>query len=221
MKLVFKNMGHILSFDEGVAVELVIENRKFFCDLVNSLSLQTDGAAGDAVLSLADKPVEFARHADMTVQFAPFLLNRKTLLTKLQAYLEKKALMAENYSETMEILNRTEGYVQHLAEELPFAIDCKKVAIGYLIKALSPECEESGESTIEKVFTYMEMVRELDCERLFIMVNMRTYFSDEEMARFVESVNLHGFQLLLLESTAFPGLKDVKRYTVDEDLCEF
>lgn len=67
----------------------------------------------------------------------------------------------------------------------------------------------------------MELVRELDRDRLFIMINMRTYFSDEEMESFIQTVVLHDFKLLLLESTSRPILKNVKRFTVDEDLCEF
>ena len=67
----------------------------------------------------------------------------------------------------------------------------------------------------------MELVRELDRDRLFIMTNMRTYFSDEEMETFVESVCLHDFRVLLLESTSSVRLKSTKRFTVDDDLCEF
>ena len=67
----------------------------------------------------------------------------------------------------------------------------------------------------------MELVRELDKDRLFIMINMRTYFSDEEMNIFIESACLHDFKILLLESTSFARLKNIQRFTVDEDLCEF
>ena len=67
----------------------------------------------------------------------------------------------------------------------------------------------------------MELDRELDRDRLIIMINMRTYFSDEEMNTFIESACLHDFKVLLLESSSFARLKNAKRFTVDEDLCEF
>ena len=56
---------------------------------------------------------------------------------------------------------------------------------------------------------------------MLIMVNMRTYFSDEEMERFLESVCLHDFKVLLLESASLSNLKNAKRYTIDADLCDF
>jgi len=165
--------------------------------------------------------VELNRHVDITVQFAPFELNRKSLLTKLYSTLEQKALYSEDYIKSREILNELEKFIYWLAEEIPFEICCKRVAIGPVIRALSPEIDDNDKTTIEKIFAYMETIRELDRDRIFVMVNMRTYFSDEEMECFIESVCLHDFKLLLIESVSFAKLQNTLRYTVDEDLCEF
>ncbi len=221
MKLIYENIGHILTFQEGFVNELVIENKRLFYEMVNSLMLQADGQKGKFVLSISNKPVEFGKYADVTVQFAPFQLNRKHLLTKLYATLEQEALQAENYMKTRDILSNLETYIHTLAAPLPFEISCQKLSVNAIIRALSPEIEAENQNSLEKIFAYMELVRELDRERLFIMVNMRTYFSDEEITYFVESACLHDFKLLLLESYSFPILKNTKRYTVDEDLCEF
>lgn len=221
MKLIYKNMEHVLRFDEGYVNELVIENRKMFFNMVSTMISQADGEHGDCVLSIAEKTVEFSRYADVTVQFAPFQLNRKSLLTKLCSALEQRALLAENYVKTGELVGEIERYILYLAEELPFEIDCQKLAIGPIIKAVSPEIEEADKGALEKIFAYMELVRELDRDRLFIMINMRTYFSDEEMERFAESACLHDFKVLLVESSSHSRLENAKRYTVDADLCEF
>ena len=109
----------------------------------------------------------------------------------------------------------------YLSEELPFDVNCQRLAIGSIIKAVSPEIDDTDKSALEKIFSYMELVRELDRDRLFIMVNMRSYFDNSEMETFTESVSLHGFRVLLLESISQSKLKNTQRYTVDEDLCEF
>ena len=221
MKLIYKDMGHIIAFGNGYVSELVIENKKMFFEAVNSALLQVDGGCGRFLLSLSDKPVEFSRYADVTIQFAPFQINRKSLLTKLYASLEQKALLAENYKATGELLGDIERYVLQLSEDLPFEVDCQKLSIGHVIKAISPEIDEEDKTPLEKIFAYMELVRELDRDRLFVMINIRTYFSDDEMENFVESVCLHEFKVLLIESSAQRKLKNTIRYTVDEDLCEF
>lgn len=221
MKLTYRNMGHILCFGEGYVNELIVENKKMFFDLINSMTMQAEGLSGDCVLSISNKPVEFSKYADLTVQFAPFLLNRKTLITKLYNFLEKNALSAENYVETVEMLGKVERYLLQLAEDLPFEINCQKLAIGPIIRALSPEIEENDKNTLEKIFAYMELVRELDRDKLFIMVNMRTYFNDEDMSNFIESACLHDFKILLVENSSSIKLKNTRRFTVDIDLCEF
>ena len=207
MKLAYKNMGHILNFNDGYVNELIIENKKMFFDMVNSMAMQAEGMSGDCILSVENKPVEFSKYADLTVQFAPFAVNRKSLLTKLYAALEKKAHTSENYEKTVELLCELERYVLQLSEDLPFEINCQKLAVGPIIRALSPEIEENDKSPIEKVFAYMELVRELDRDKLFIMVNMRSYFQDEEMEIFTESVCLHDFKVLavyIIFLTALP-----------------
>lgn len=221
MKLVYGDMEQMICFDGGTVRELVVENKKLFFEMVNSAVTQADGLRGKFVLSVENKPVEFSRYADVTLQFAPFSVNRKHLLTKLYAALEQQALAAEHYLQTVELLGKLEAYLFRLAEELPPPIRCQKLAVGPLIRALAPEVEDTDEEPLEKIFSYMELVRELDRDRLFVMINMRTYFSDEEMERFAESVCLHDFHVLLLESTSYGRLPHTKRYTVDEDLCEF
>lgn len=173
------------------------------------------------MLYINDSSADFGKNADITVQFAPFQLNRKSLLTKLYASLERTALAAENFVRTSGLLTSAEKYINELADDMPFEINCQKVSAGALIRAFAPEFEEDGITPLEKIFSYMELVRELDRDKLFVMVNMRSYFSDEDMERFVQSVCLHDFKVLLLESTSRKKLKNVKRYTIDEDLCEF
>lgn len=221
MKLVYSGMSHILSFDGSYVSELIVENKKLFFEMVNSMVAQSNGMAGGCVLSVADKPVDFSKYADLTIQFAPFQVNRKSLLTKLYSVIEQKALLAENYMQTVELLSKMEKYIFYLTEDFPFEIGCQKLAMGSIIRALAPEIEESNKSVLEKIFSYMELVRGLDRDRLFIMINMRSYFTDMDMEEFIRSVCLHNFKMLLLSNVSESKLENTKRYIIDSDLCEF
>lgn len=221
MKLIHKNMGHILSFCEGYVNELIVENKKLFFELINNMTMQMDGLQGNWVLSVADKPVEFSKYADLTVQFAPFEVNRKSLLTKLYSTLEKKTQLSEYYAKTKELLGELEKYMLDLSKDLPIEINCQKLVAGSVIRGIAPVIEENDKEPLEKIFAYMELVRELDRDKLFIMVNMRSYFIDEDMEVFIQSVCLHDFKVLLLEAFEFPKLNHTKRFVIDGDLCEF
>ena len=222
MKLVVDGLEQMLMFAEGYATELVIENKKMFLEIVKSFVTQIEGSTqGKVTLSVGDKPVELSRYADITVQFAPFELNRKNLLTKLCNALEQQALSPLHYLETGELVKDLELFVDALAEELPFEVECQRATIGPILRAMAPQITETNKGTLERILDYMEIVRELDRDRLFVMVNMRTYFCDEQMASFLKSACSHDFKILMLESISFSHLPNVKRYTVDEDLCEF
>lgn len=49
----------------------------------------------------------------------------------------------------------------------------------------------------------------------------RSFFSDEVITQFMETVLSHEFKVLMLESSAKDVLKREKRLTIDRDLCEF
>ena len=221
MKLIYKDMGHIISWSGGYVCELIVENKNLFFEMVRNLTVQSEGENGDFILSVKDKPVEFSRYAEVNVQFAPFIVNRKSLLTRLCGKLEKNALSAEFYVKATDLLCELEKLVFQISEELPFEIRCKNLTVGNIIRAVAPEIEEEDKNAVEKIFEYMELVRELDRDRLFVMVNMRSYFDDCDMEKFAESVCLHDFKVLLLENCSFQKLKHTRRYTVDSDLCEF
>ena len=221
MKLVYKNIGHVIEFEPGYVYELVIENKKLFREVVNDLISQIDGQYGDAVLSVKDKPVELSKYSDITVQLTPFQVNRKSLLTKLYSALEEKSLSAENYPRLIELLAKIDEFVRSISEDYSFDVCCPKLSLGPILRAVGVEIVDNDKETLEKIFDYCELVRELDKDRLFIFVNFRTYFSDDDVNLFVKTVCSHDIKVLLLESSSFERLKNIKRYTIDEDLCEF
>ena len=67
----------------------------------------------------------------------------------------------------------------------------------------------------------MELVRELERDKLFVLVNIRSYYDDHEVTALLRTLLDHDLYVLLLDSYAGNVLVGEKRWTVDEDLCEF
>ena len=67
----------------------------------------------------------------------------------------------------------------------------------------------------------MELVREFDRDKLFVLVGLRSFFADERVELFLKTTLDHGYRVLLLDSTAREKLSHEKRLTIDIDLCEF
>lgn len=203
---------------------LVIEHqglfRSFLCDIAGAIA----GGQTDLVLAEGERILSASGNAELLTDFISFDLNRKALIGKLTAELERAALSPEQYLGTRELLADIERAIGEWAFSLPVEVVPGRLSVSSLLRAvgigLSSDYEgHAGEA--EKILDYMELVRELDRDKLFVTVNMRAFFSDEIMAAFQKSALSHGHRLLMLESRAYPRLPQEKRRTVDEDLCEF
>lgn len=67
----------------------------------------------------------------------------------------------------------------------------------------------------------MELVREFDRGKLFVLVGLRSSFLDDSVELFLRSVLNHCYRVLLLDSVTKEKLPHEKRLTIDNDLCEF
>lgn len=74
---------------------------------------------------------------------------------------------------------------------------------------------------LERLIDYMELVREFERDKLFVYVNLRSFFSHEEIERFLRTALDHGYRILLIDAQSHEKLQLENRVTVDNDLCEF
>lgn len=220
MKFVYPGISRVFKFDGTNASELIIENRRMLCELLNDITRQIDGIHGEAVLSISDTPVEFGKHVEIIDRFVPFELNTKSLQTCLCKAMEKEAVSDEFFSETGDLLTHTERYLDSLCFDYPCEVTFQKLSVGAIIKAASPGFEAKSEYVLENVFDYMSLVREFSGDKLFITVNLRCFFDDKEVQSFVDTAISHDFKLLMLESSERKALENTVRVIIDDDLCE-
>jgi len=199
---------------------LVIESPSLFRRLLTDVSEQIGGSEGQAVLSVSYKPVEFSKSAEILDGFLPFEINRRPLLTKVCAALEKNAVSPEHMPLTLQRLSELESYLMDLSFDFPCDIVFSKLNVGALLKAAAPVLRCDSDRLSEQILDYMELVMEFDRQKLFITVNLRSYIEDEEFFRFSETVLSHGYHVLAIENREFPRAAREKRIVIDRDLCE-
>lgn len=66
-----------------------------------------------------------------------------------------------------------------------------------------------------------ELVREFDRDKLFVIVGLRSFFSDGRVEAFLKTAVDHGYRVLLLDCISREKLPGERRLTIDIDLCEF
>ena len=146
-------------------------------------------------------------------------MNKKILINKVINRMQKLAMDEEHYYQTSELITLLESYLLDLSVELTGNIALSKITWENTIKAVGVEFADNYDSLAEKILDYMELVRDYDSERIFIMLNLRSYISDNEMNKFVNDVVVRGYKLLMLENTEYPIIEHEKRYIIDADKC--
>lgn len=187
----------------------------------NILKSWKHGYEGISVLSEGFEPIEESKYAEVIDNFLFFEINRKSLLTKLISYLEKRSTEEAFYYRTAELLAETEKLVRDLAMDLPCDVICSKMGIGNILRAISPGVPDDYENDLERLLDYMELTREFERDRMFILVNLRSYYKDEDIETFLATLLAHEFQVFLVDSVSRRKLANEKRTTIDSDLCEF
>lgn len=166
-------------------------------------------------------PIAFSRFAEVLDSFLSYEIGKKSLVSKLQSRLEAEALDARNYVRTMRLLSEVEQFIQELSFDLPSTVSCDKIGIGGVFRSAGLGILDDYGNDLERILDYMKLTRELERDKLFVLVNLRSFYSDEEIAAFFQSILDHSLCVLLVDSVSKARLPLEKRITVDADLCEF
>lgn len=220
MKFVHPEINKVFDTERGKIHCIVIENPSLFRRLLADLYAQQEGLDGDSVISIDNMPVTPSKYMEVLDRFASFELNRKPLLSKMAAALEKQAASSEYWERTGKLLLDISDYLNELAFEYPCDIIFPKLGVAGIIKAATPELRSQGSTVCEKVLDYMELVRTFDREKLFLTVNMRAFVEAEEVGLFMQTVLSHGYHVIMLENCDYAREKWEERLIIDRDLCE-
>lgn len=219
MRFVCSYFDEPICIDEGYVNSIVVENRNVFRRLVEDIAMQIDGLEGDSVLSEDNTLCSFAKKCELITEFAPFDINKKALLNNIVSTMEKTAVNEQFYIKTQELLAQIENYVYELAFDNEYDVECEKITISAVLKAIGIVWKDDYVNTLEKIIDYMELVNDFSYGKLFVTVNMRSYFSDEEINLFAKTVIEHGIKLLMIENMEYGMFENEKRLIIDKDMC--
>lgn len=224
MRLAYPALSEVIPIGENSVPCLIIENRRLFRTLLCDAASAIDGNKTEMVLSEGDRILDMSKNAEILSDFICFDLNRKTLLNRIIGEMEKIAVSPEHYMKTRELLTNIENIIGEWAFPFPCDIVAGKISVSTLLKSSGIELRDEYEGhrgEVEKILDYIELVREFDRNKLFMTVNMRSFFDDEIIAEFMKTAISHEYRVLMLESQAYPKLALEKRVIIDADLCEF
>ncbi len=221
MKLIHIRYSFNLDFCDELVYSLTVENNRAFVEIVNGLYDQIQGEDGEFVLSEYDMPVAISKHIELLTQFVPFDGNRKTLVTKLYNLLKKESMCGELYCDTQQIGTALVAYVEKLLDRVSLMTEpLIEPDLTTLFKAVDLKLGSIDGTIGEKLLDYFNACYELEGEKLFVTVNLKSYFDDKQLQDFVSSVVSHKIKLLMIENSFRTAVEGEKVIIIDKDLCE-
>lgn len=148
-------------------------------------------------------------------------MNKKHLRNIFIGQMERISGSDAFFLKTADILQRLEAYTSELAFSFDCDIVCGHCTVGGLLKGMGVTVRDEYEDPLERLIDYMELVREFERDKLFVYVNLRSFFSDAEIEGFLRTALDHGYRVLLVDAQSHEKLPLENRITVDNDLCEF
>ena len=118
-------------------------------------------------------------------------------------------------------MQQLEQYAAELAFNFDCDILCEHCTAAGLFKAVGISLRDEYDDPLERLIDYMELIREFDRDKVFILINLRSFFADDHVENFLETISAHGYHVLLLDSIDRKKLPQERRVTIDNDLCEF
>lgn len=221
MKLIHPLITQKFEFDSYQINVLVVENPEFMSELIQELKKQINGDEGRFVLS--DDKKELSIKKNIILFTSPFEmdLNSSKIINKSCAIMKEHSLddtLVLQRNELNSMIHKFLFELQDLAElELSFT---DEIDISYLLKCLSPYYPTDNMSLLEKCISYFRHYSWLYQSNIFVLLNFKSYFTDEEMMALYKEMHYQDIDLLLIENKEYSKLDREKITIIDHDLCE-
>lgn len=221
MILAYPEIQTVFQFGKGNFPAIVIENPNLFYHFIDDLYRQCNGENGDAVLAKNDVPISISDNLELVTNYFPFEINRKSLLTKITAKLEKASLAPEFFERSQQIISSIENFILDLAFQNDLDLEYPKLSMPGILKSAGICLKEDDLPLAEKILTYMELMRSFSAASIFVFVNLRSVMDNDMLEKFTATCCTHEYNIMLIDNREYNKLSLEKRTVVDIDLCEF
>lgn len=219
MKLLYTRYGVELELMENQMQTLVLENPLIFSSFLQNLMGQVDGKEGELILSEGDKIYPLAK----TVVFLPNPLmvdcNEKKIITKLYKELADhvKSEMCERYSEIhSKVLNFLEEIINTVPYHLEMNIDPDVTA---LLKTYEVRVATEDTAPLERLIDYLRAVSSICGIRIFILLNLKQFYSTDQLRQLYEFCFYEKIHLINLEGQKNYVMEGERYVIIDKDMC--
>lgn len=178
---------------------------------------------------MKDKPVSyyngeilpFSKKLELIIDPFATDLNQKRVLTKLYSVMEKSVVESEMLNEWRILYSSMLGMVSNVMDNMPYILQCNQEGnVTDLFKQLDVKFETNHENLLEKLIDYICVISEVFGKKVFVLVNVKSYFTKEELKMLYKKMFYEKIHLLLIENYDNNDIIEEERVTIiDKDMC--
>ena len=127
------------------------------------------------------------------------------------------------YEATNEVLANINRYSEKVKDAFTYPITNSEAEAAGLIKLLNFSLAYDYENELEKLLEYMNMMHDICKVPAFVILNLFSYFSIDEVRTFCNEARLHGHSVLLVDSNlsvSEQSLEFLRKIIIDVDGCQ-
>lgn len=221
MKLIHYNLENQIDFDINSIWTLVCESPSQFTLLTQDMYNQTRSKQGNWILLNDSKELDIGKYTIYLADYHSISLNDKKAAAILQDNLKKLAYDDNHIVATNEILTSLNKYFVELTQDVDCPTVIRDADTATLFKIVAVAFLEEYDNLFEKLVDYATLLYRLTNIKIMVCINLRSYFTDEQMRKFFDCCKQCDINLLCIENYYKGKIDNEKTLCCDMDLCEF
>lgn len=221
MKLVHPDFFFQIELIENKVTNIIIESPDIFETMVNELHNQIGGNEGEWVLSDKCTPIDIKKCCEIILNPFDVDINNKRVLAKLYDNIKNNATKTDLFITWTELYPKISEVVEVLIEDFDYHLEYNdEIEIKELLKLMNLRFSTVSTTSLEKIIDYMNLHNSILGTKVFILVNIHSYYTQDKLKFLYEQAFYKKYHLLLIECRETDTLEFIeKRYIIDKDGC--
>lgn len=221
MNLVTKYLENSLEIKSKTINTLVIEDTRYFSIFLKELIEATEIESDEFELIEDYKTVDMTKYVEIIFDIFNLEANSANILKKMYSELEEDLNTQEVYTKKVELESIIANITDELIYRSRFSLKAGEINYQNLFKAIEIEFDYEKNSVLERLIEYIKVTSELLKTKVYIIVNLDSFISEEELVELEKFLLYNDIKVLGLQNTIRREVKPSENLRiVDKDLCE-
>lgn len=194
MKLVHPDFLFQIEFKENKVTNIIIEAPEVFEKFLAEIYEQVLGNEGKWVLSENSIPLDLRKYVEIIINPFDIDINNKKILTKLYDRIKKNANETELYIKWNEMYSNIINVIEALIDDFDYSLEYSdEIELKEFLKLIDLRFSMNSTNSLERLMDYMNLHNEILGTKVFVLVNIKSFYSEERLKYLYEGLYQNNF----------------------------